>query len=85
VKLRNASARISAWVAVVAAASLFAAAAHGRTLEEVKARGTIALCANPNALPYGREKPAQPGFQMMLSDGTVTQIYAKYGVEHRLP
>ena len=63
-KLRNASEIIFAWVAVVAAASLFAGVAHGRTLEEVKARGTIELCANPNALPYASENPALPGFQI---------------------
>jgi len=67
VKLRNASEKIFAWVAVVAAASLFAGVAHGRTLAEVKARGTIELCANPNALPYASENPALPGFQIELA------------------
>ena len=41
--------------------------AHGRTLDEIKSRGTLAMCANPNALPYASDNPATPGFQIELA------------------
>jgi len=41
--------------------------AQARTLEEVKSRGTIAVCANPKALPYASDDPALPGFQIELA------------------
>lgn len=66
-KLRNTSESISVWLAVVVAASLSIGVAQGRTLAEVKARSTIELCANPNALPYASENAAQPGFQIELA------------------
>ena len=52
---------------VAVLACLLTGPAQGRTLEEVKARGTIALCANPKALPYASDDPAQPGFQIELA------------------
>ncbi len=41
-------------------------AAQARTLAEIKARGSISMCANPDALPYASEKAKPPGFQIEM-------------------
>ena len=41
--------------------------AHARTLAEVKAKGAISLCANPDALPFASEKADPPGFQIEIA------------------
>jgi polar amino acid transport system substrate-binding protein len=40
--------------------------ADARTLAEVKALGTITMCANGEALPYSSKNPEQPGFQIEI-------------------
>jgi polar amino acid transport system substrate-binding protein len=40
--------------------------ADARTLAEVKALGTITMCANGEALPYSSKNPDQPGFQIEI-------------------
>jgi polar amino acid transport system substrate-binding protein len=47
-------------------ASLFETAASGRTLAEVRARGTISMCANPDALPHASKREDLPGFQIEI-------------------
>lgn len=46
---------------------LFAGNADARTLAEVKALGTITMCANGEALPYSSKKPEEPGFQLEIA------------------
>ena len=55
-------------IAALVAAALAAppAVAHARTLAEVQARGTISMCANPDALPYASKAPERPGFQIEI-------------------
>jgi len=48
--------------------------AQARTLAEVKAKGAISLCANPDALPYASENPDQPGFQIELARAIATGL-----------
>ena len=50
--------------AVLAIIAVFPASA--RTLAEVRARGTISMCANPDALPHASNRPETPGFQVDL-------------------
>lgn len=52
----------------VCALAAFAVAgdAGARTLAEVKALGTITMCANADALPYSSKNPDQPGFQIEI-------------------
>lgn len=45
---------------------LSAANAPARTLAEVKARGVISMCANPDALPHASKNPDMPGFQIEI-------------------
>jgi ABC-type amino acid transport substrate-binding protein len=40
--------------------------AQARTLAEVRARGVVSTCANPDALPYASKEPNTPGFQIEL-------------------
>jgi ABC-type amino acid transport substrate-binding protein len=58
----------SSSVAVAAAllALLAAVPAAGRTFAEVRARGLISMCANPDALPHASERPDMPGFQIEI-------------------
>ena len=70
---------------VRAASGLFAAAlamnaAQARPLEEVRQKGEISVCANPNALPYASEKADAPGFQIEIARA----IAAKLGVRLRV-
>ena len=41
--------------------------AYARTLEQIKARGEISMCANPEALPYSSAKADPPGFQIEIA------------------
>ena len=59
--LRWLAASLAVWLAL-----LLAAPASARTLAEVRARGTISMCANPDALPYSSEKNDTPGFQIEI-------------------
>lgn len=45
---------------------IHAPAVEARTLAEVRALGTISMCANPDALPYSSNKSDTPGFQVEL-------------------
>jgi len=48
--------------------SLGAAAANARTLAVIKERGSIMLCAHPNALPFSRKAGEPHGFQIDLAE-----------------
>ena len=51
---------------VLLLACLAAAPACARTLAEVKARGVLSLCANPDALPHSSRTADPPGFQIEI-------------------
>jgi polar amino acid transport system substrate-binding protein len=57
-------ARVSAALFLV---FLFALPASARTLAEVRARGTISMCANPDALPHASKREDLPGFQIEIA------------------
>jgi polar amino acid transport system substrate-binding protein len=40
---------------------------QARSLSEIKGRGMIALCANPDALPYSNKNGEPPGFQLEVA------------------
>ncbi len=66
---RRAMAKACAWLGAVAVGctGLLANEAQARTLSEIRGRGAIELCANPDALPYASDKPELPGFQVELA------------------
>jgi polar amino acid transport system substrate-binding protein len=51
---------------IAIAALLTTAPAMARTLAEVKARGAVSMCANPDALPHSSKNPDTPGFQIEI-------------------
>jgi polar amino acid transport system substrate-binding protein len=55
-------------VVLVSLLILFGAAdATARTLEAIRQRGAITLCAHPNALPFASRHDALPGFQVEIA------------------
>ena len=55
---------LAACVAAAAMSNMTTVAA--RTLAEVRARGMISMCANPDSLPHASNKPETPGFQVEI-------------------
>src|SRR6266568_3907896 len=46
----------------------------GRTLESIQSRGTIALCAHANALPFASRKDSPPGFQIEIARALAREL-----------
>jgi polar amino acid transport system substrate-binding protein len=53
---------------------LGAANATARTLEAIRQRGALTLCAHPNALPYASRHGAIPGFQVEIAGALAKQL-----------
>jgi polar amino acid transport system substrate-binding protein len=70
---------------VIAALLLPCVAVEARPLEEIRARGEISVCANPNALPYASDKPDTPGFQIEIARALAQQMGLKLRVEWIVP
>jgi len=66
--------RVSALVLMLALPLLAAKPAAARSLEAIKTRGTIALCAHPNALPYSSKAATPPGFQIELAGAIAERL-----------
>jgi ABC-type amino acid transport substrate-binding protein len=60
-------------------------AVHARPLDEIRARGEISVCANPNALPFASDKPETPGFQIEIARALAQQLGLKLRVEWIIP
>lgn len=59
----------------LAIAALWAAApAPARTLDAIKASGSIGLCAHPNSLPYASKAEELPGFQIELGRALAKEL-----------
>ncbi len=48
--------------------------ASARTLEAIRERGTISLCAHPNSLPFASRTAEPPGFQVELGRALAQQL-----------
>jgi polar amino acid transport system substrate-binding protein len=59
-------------VALALAASV--ASLSARPLASIKERGSIMLCANPNALPYAAKNGERPGIQLELGKALADQL-----------
>jgi polar amino acid transport system substrate-binding protein len=72
--------------AMLAVAMLFPASPiEARTLAEVRALGTISICANPQALPYSSQKGDQPGFQIEIARLIAEGLDLSLGTEWIVP
>jgi polar amino acid transport system substrate-binding protein len=65
--------------AALLCASLLSAAcwsqmAAARSFESVRARGALAICANPNALPFSTRTGSRPGVQIELGQALAQQL-----------
>ena len=60
-------------------------AAHARPLDEIKSRGALSLCANPNALPHASDKPDKPGFQIEIARAVAQRMGVTLTVEWIVP
>jgi polar amino acid transport system substrate-binding protein len=76
--------RIVAGVVVLGAA-LAAAPLAARTLEEVKARGVLSMCANPDALPHSSRQAEPPGFQIEIGRALAAGLGVPLQVEWIIP
>jgi polar amino acid transport system substrate-binding protein len=53
---------------------LSVAAAQPRSLQAIVERGTLTLCANPDALPWASKLGSVPGFQVELAENLATRL-----------
>jgi polar amino acid transport system substrate-binding protein len=58
---------------------------HARTLAEVKAKGAISMCANPDALPFASEKANPPGFQIEIARAIAAGLGVSLEMQWILP
>ncbi len=59
---------------LLALVALAPSGAVGRTLEAIQSRGTIALCAHANALPFASRKDSPPGFQIEIARALAREL-----------
>jgi ABC-type amino acid transport substrate-binding protein len=67
------------------AAAVPATPAQSRPYEEIRARGEISVCANPNALPYSSNRTDQPGFQIEIARALAERLGVRLQVEWIVP
>jgi ABC-type amino acid transport substrate-binding protein len=48
--------------------------ANARTLEAIRARGSLTVCANPNALPFSSKTGQRRGFELELADALAKEL-----------
>ncbi len=60
--------------AVIALVLLSVIAARPRSLQTITERGTLTLCANPDALPWASKIGAVPGFQVELAENLAKRL-----------
>jgi len=69
--------RVARYVAGLSLLMLGSAPADARSLETVIERGTLTLCASPNALPFASKTGPVPGFQIELGEKIAEQLGVK--------
>jgi polar amino acid transport system substrate-binding protein len=73
------------WLALLLAAMTMPWHAQARTLAEVKAKGAISMCANPDALPFASEKAEPPGFQIEIARALAAGLGVNLELQWILP
>ena len=72
-------------LAALLACALAAAPLHARPYEEIRTRGEISVCANPNALPYAANHPEKPGFQIEIARALAERLGLRLHVDWIVP
>jgi polar amino acid transport system substrate-binding protein len=79
-------ASIVAFTAVtIFSALLLASPAFARPYDEIRTRGEISVCANPNALPYASDRADTPGFQIEIARAIAARLGLKLRVDWIVP
>jgi len=60
--------------AAVLAAAAVAPSADARTLDAIKQRGKVMVCANPNALPFSSKNGDRRGFELELGEALAKEL-----------
>ena len=71
--------------ALVACAVCIALPAMARPLADIRQRGVLTLCANPDALPHASQKADPPGFQIEIGRAIAAALQVKLQVEWIIP
>ena len=58
---------------------------HARPYEEIRTRGEISVCANPNALPYAANRPETPGFQIEIARAIAQRLLVRLHIDWIVP
>ena len=82
--MRVARRRLLALVCLVALGAV-ADGAAARTLAEIRARGVVSQCANPDALPYSSKQTDTPGFQIEIGRALAQGLGVSHQVEWIIP
>lgn len=69
--------RLAGYAASLSLLIFWNAPAVARSLEAVIERGTLTLCASPNALPFASKSGPVPGFQIELGEKIAEQLGVK--------
>jgi len=69
--------RFARYVACLSLLVFWNASADARSLETVIERGTLTLCASPNALPFASKNGPVPGFQIELGEKIAERLGVK--------
>lgn len=85
--LSDSSSRLRAALApaILCTGLLFPHPSGARTLAEIKALGTISMCANRDALPFASDKADAPGFQIELGREIAKALGVSLSTEWILP
>jgi polar amino acid transport system substrate-binding protein len=68
-----------AWVCVVFTVGV--GWAHAASLTSVRERGSLNICAHPDALPYSSQERSTPGFQLEIAEAIAKQLGVGMRVE----
>jgi polar amino acid transport system substrate-binding protein len=71
----------SAFAAVLCSLSLFSVPIQGAPLAEIRERGTLRVCAHPDALPFSSQDRTQPGFQLEIAEAIAKHLGVKLHVD----
>jgi polar amino acid transport system substrate-binding protein len=72
--VRSLRGNVACLALLVASAVLQQGPVAARTLEAVRSRGVITICAHANALPFSNRKDDPPGFQIELARALARQL-----------
>ena len=72
-------------LAAVALLASGAPAAEARPLGEIRERGTLTVCANPNALPHASNRVDEPGFQIEIARALAAKMGLKLAIDWIVP